>query len=375
MGRRRDGALGLRSLLGHLQDFLPRHASDHVRVLVLDVALDVGNELVVTLAAEGLAAGAVDFLRHLGSFREGKASLGGIRPYEDGVHDLGYLVGRETGALRLLADLFDTGALVDAHRAERAVLFFDDVAADPADVIGHLVVADLARTFCCFLELGRSFPSGSSSYRVSVHTRHDARDARDLPSDSRDLDAEGVERLLRRFLLRSLLRRTLPGTELLAVDHRGAAEAAVVRRPLDLEHAVVDRLSAPGQRLLQLRLVIDVRRPRVLDAAGERLHDRLLDRLEAVLEEERGQRCLQQRREHVPVVREPVQLVVRNIPPALCEALTECELARDDRAARARDDVRADLGEPPFAEVGIPSYSSRAIASSSTLSPRNSRRS
>src|SRR3954451_15671202 len=285
MGRRRDGALGLRGLLGHVQDLLPRHGSDHVRVLVLDVALDVGDELVVTLAADGLAAWAVDFLRHLGSFREGKASLGGITPkpmgpeafaqsgisaYEDGVDDLRHLVGRETGALRLLADLFDTAALVDAHGPERAVLFFDDVTADPADVIGHLFVADLARTFCCFLELGRSFPSRSSSYRVSVHTRHDAQDARDLPSHSRDLDAEGVERLLRRFLLRSLLRRALPGTELLAVDHRGAAEAAVVGRPLDLEHAVVDGLSAPRQRLLQFRLVVDVRRPRVLDAARQR---------------------------------------------------------------------------------------------------------
>src|SRR5690349_6785968 len=91
------------------------------------------------------------------------------------------------------------------------------------------------------------------------------------------LDAERRERLLRRLLLGRLLRRTAADAELLPLDHGGAAEAAVVGRPLDLEHRVADGLAAPRQRLLQLRLVVDVARERVLDPAGERLHDGPLD--------------------------------------------------------------------------------------------------
>src|SRR5690349_24925959 len=93
----------------------------------------------------------------------------------------------------------------------------------------------------------------------------------------RDLDAERVEGLLRRFLLGRLLRLSRALAELLAVDHGRAAETAVVRRPLDVEHGVADRLSAPRERLLQLGLVVDVARQRVLDAPGERIHDRTLD--------------------------------------------------------------------------------------------------
>ena len=59
--------------------------------------------------------------------------------------------------------------------------------------------------------------------------------------------------------------------ELLAVDHRRAREAPVVRRALDLEHRVVHRLAPARERLLQLGLVVDVARQRVLDPARERL--------------------------------------------------------------------------------------------------------
>src|SRR5690242_20588802 len=160
-----------------------------------------------------------------------------------------------------------------------------------------------------------------------------------FPLSVRDLDAERVEGLLRRFLLGRLLRLARALAELLPVDHGCAAEPAVVRRPVDVEHGVADGLPAPRERLLQLRLVVDMARERVLDAPGERVHDRALDRLEAVLEEERGERRLEQRGEHVPVVREPVQLVVRDVGAALLQTLAELELARDDGAARARDDM------------------------------------
>src|SRR6476619_5862551 len=51
----------------------------------------------------------------LGSFPKGEASLGGIGPDEDCVEHLGHLVGRKTGAIRVLTDLLGAAALVDAH--------------------------------------------------------------------------------------------------------------------------------------------------------------------------------------------------------------------------------------------------------------------
>ena len=78
------------------------------------------------------------------------------------------------------------------------------------------------------------------------------------------------ERLAGRFLLGSLLRRPLADAGLLAVDHGRAREHAVVRRPLDLEHRVRDRLPETRERLLQLGLVVDVRRQRVLDPSRRR---------------------------------------------------------------------------------------------------------
>jgi hypothetical protein len=71
-----------------------------------------------------------------------------------------------------------------------------------------------------------------------------------------------------------------------------------------------------------------------------------------VLDEERRQRRLEQRREDVPVSGEAVELLGRDDPlPFLDEPLAEAELARDDGAARARDDVRADLGQPALCEI------------------------
>ena len=60
----------------------------------------------------------------------------------------------------------------------------------------------------------------------------------------------------------------MPTPSWLAVDQRGAGEAAVVRRPFDLEHLVGDGAAEPCERLLELRLVVDVARQRVLDPRG-----------------------------------------------------------------------------------------------------------
>ena len=80
----------------------------------------------------------------------------------------------------------------------------------------------------------------------------------------------------------------------------------------------------------------------------------LLDRLEAVLEQERAERRLEQRREDVAVADEPVELVVRQLAlPRSLQLVPEVELPRDDGAALAGHDVRADLREPPLGEVGM----------------------
>ena len=116
-----------------------------------------------------------------------------------------------------------------------------------------------------------------------------------------------------------------------------------MRWPVDVEHRVVDRPAAPCERLLQLCLVVDVARERIVDPVGERPHDRLLDRLEPVLEEQCREGRLEQRGEHVAVVRQPLELVVRDVGPPLGEPLSQIQLPRHDRTARARDDVRAHL--------------------------------
>ena len=89
--------------------------------------------------------------------------------------------------------------------------------------------------------------------------------------------AECLERLARRFLLGILLRPPTAGTDLLAVDQRGAREAAVVRRPFGLEHRVDHLLASPRKLLLELRLEVDVLCCGVVDLLREGRDDRRLD--------------------------------------------------------------------------------------------------
>jgi hypothetical protein len=90
----------------------------------------------------------------------------------------------------------------------------------------------------------------------------------------------------------------------------------------------------------------------VLDLVIESFHDRALDGGETVLEEDRAERRLDDRREHVAVAREALELLVRlGGSRVLDEALPETEPACHLRAGRAGDDVRAHLGELPLGEV------------------------
>src|SRR5215208_5996783 len=58
---------------------------------------------------------------------------------------------------------------------------------------------------------------------------------------------------------------------------RRASEAPIMRRPFLLDDLVLHRAALPRKRLLQLRLVVDEARERVVDPAGERGDDRALD--------------------------------------------------------------------------------------------------
>src|ERR1051326_2858520 len=113
-------------------------------------------------------------------------------------------------------------------------------------------------------------------------------------SDRLGLEAEGFERLLRRLLLGRLLGGAAADAELVAVDERGAGETALVGRPLDLDDLVLDGPAVARKRLLQLGLVVDEARQRVVDAVGERRDHGFLDLLEPVLEEQRPESRLQQ---------------------------------------------------------------------------------
>src|SRR5262245_53878386 len=136
-------------------------------------------------------------------------------------------------------------------------------------------------------------------------------------SDAFRNDAERLEGLAGGLLLGGLLRRAATHPELLPGDLRGAHEPTIVWRPLDLEHGVVHLLARARESLLELGLVVDMARSRVLDALPEGLDDRGLDLLEAVLEVDGGDRRLEDGRENVPGARDPLQLVLRRRPRVL----------------------------------------------------------
>ena len=82
-------------------------------------------------------------------------------------------------------------------------------------------------------------------------------------------EPERLQRLAGRFLLGRLLRRPPAEAGALAGDEHGADETTVVRRPLHLQHLVLDRVAAAGKRLLQLGLVVEVAGVAEIDPLGE----------------------------------------------------------------------------------------------------------
>ena len=167
------------------------------------------------------------------------------------------------------------------------------------------------------------------------------------------LGRERGQGFFRSALLGVLLRPAPADPQLLSLDDRRHRERSLVGRPLDLEHAVGDLTAPTCELFLELRLVIDVARGRILDPAAKRLDDRRLDRREAVLEKERRQRGLQQRAEDVRVPCELGELLLARLAGVPAEPPPQPELAPDDGTALPGDDVRAQPSQLPLREVRV----------------------
>src|SRR5438067_4986918 len=80
---------------------------------------------------------------------------------------------------------------------------------------------------------------------------------------------QSQERFAGSLLLGGLLRASFPHSQPFPADEGGAREVALVRRPERVHDDIGDLLAHARERLLQLGLVVDVRRQRVLDPVGE----------------------------------------------------------------------------------------------------------
>src|SRR6185312_7190589 len=87
---------------------------------------------------------------------------------DDRVGDLGDLVGRHAGVAGVTADRLRAHGLIDAGRPQLAVLLLDDVAADPAHLVAHLL--SLGRGFRGGrLQRGDVDPVAAAANHVQVH--------------------------------------------------------------------------------------------------------------------------------------------------------------------------------------------------------------
>src|SRR3954451_1879000 len=87
-------------------------------------------------------------------------------------HGVGHgddLVDGKVGELRVLANRLGARRLVDADGADRAGALLEDVAADPLDVVGHVVVGDLLRARGGLAELLGRAPAAAAQDHIEVH--------------------------------------------------------------------------------------------------------------------------------------------------------------------------------------------------------------
>ena len=148
----------------------------------------------------------------------------------------------------------------------------------------------------------------------------------------------------------------------LAVDHRRARERAVVRRPLDVEHGVVD-LPAPAARAPPGARSCGRRGSSARTRSGRRRRRRRRRRIGSnpCSRKSAAERGLEQRGEHVAVPREALELVRRRALLARSASRwPEPELARDrPRSSPAR---RRASGSSPAAPRRSPGSARRAPA-------------
>ena len=157
------------------------------------------------------------------------------------------------------------------------------------------------------------------------------------------------------FLLGRLLRLALAAAELLAVDDGGAGEASLVRRPFDRDLDVRHVPAAAGEQPPAGRSCGRRASSARARCARRTRRRRVLDRREAVLEEERAERRL----DAAPRARCGCCASRSNSSSGRVGRPSTSRRPRSSSRATtaqrcARDDVRAHLREPPLREVGMP---------------------
>src|SRR5918911_2503541 len=102
-----------------------------------------------------------------------RATSGGgedrIGPHDERVGDVEDLRRRDGGTRRVLPDLLRARREVDAKSAQAPVVLAHDVRADPADVGGHLLVADLPRARRGGLQILQRAPDPRPTDHVQLH--------------------------------------------------------------------------------------------------------------------------------------------------------------------------------------------------------------
>ena len=196
--------------------------------------------------------------------------------------------------------------------------------------------------------LGDVGGTGLRRLRASRAAPAEARLARGLAGVRLQL----VQRLGGGLLLGALLARPEPAPQGVAVDDRLDLELPVVRGPAEAEHLVGDRLPAAREKLLQLRLVVDVAALREDDVLLEHLDDRRPHGLVAEGEVDGADERLREVGEHVLV---GLQLGGVAALPALAgilaQQLAEAELGGHARAGGAADDVGPQPRQVPLGEL------------------------
>src|SRR6476646_8243243 len=104
-----------------------------------------------------------------GPFSGSGAGIGRIVADDDGLDHRENLVAGHADLARMLADRFRVPRLVDADRAEAAVWLLDYIAANPADAVRHLVVADLGRFGAGGFEFLNVSPGARPANDIKIH--------------------------------------------------------------------------------------------------------------------------------------------------------------------------------------------------------------